>query len=362
MLALLFARLLPETDASGRPLGPASATLARATQLASVCKLWRQAAVLAMEAHGELRLEPKPDTEPCLLTTLVADLAHVCHLYLYSGFLAASPVPAFLERAQLAGLETSGPPPEGAAFSKALAACTPLKRLTYEDETALSVTWSSIQLPPSLCSLDAYICGIGGDYEAANVLGSVQHLPCLTQLNLSVSGSFTMTIAAPGLQLDQLKQLNVRLEFRADISGAEHWDLSALRLAAVQGVQVALTISVDSSVSADATAEQRQQRWGGLSKLSLLEQLQLVGELHFIWKTSAMSDAEEQMLAAVRCKHLILHDRPCWMPHAEVLLESKSYHSLISQYTCDRWLQQSFAGSGLPLQVSMWLSAAVHSP
>ena len=338
------------------PCGRSAAVLARAVQLSSVCKLWRQAALLAAGTLPQLDLHCSGTStiaDAQWLTPLLADLLTGRRLHLCGPLHDAPNVPgkvcqlcgvpavdrawpqhadvlcpaAFLQRAKPTALTTGRTPPASAEFWDTLEAlaCSSLRHFGFGDADE-DGTWAGCAFPARLRSLGAYLSGAGAAWNAAEMLQSAQDLACLERLSLAVCDTFEMKITAPQLRLSHLKELKLDLEFK---NGADCWDLSALH-AARQGVRVAVTITVDPG-GANFTSKRTQILWRSLAQVPLLDELHLKD---YLCISDSVSAAEQQLLASVRCKHLVVHNTPGWMPYAEALMQSACCSSVTCQYVC----------------------------
>ena len=136
LLTLTLSHLLDETDRTqapgdGRYVGTHSPALRVAMTLASVSRLWREAAVQAVQ----LRLGGgvsflNSSLQPEQLSPLLARFLHACpHMHLERPLLSAPEAARFLDAAAPQMLYASGPFSASAAVSEVLARCEGVHKL-----------------------------------------------------------------------------------------------------------------------------------------------------------------------------------------------------------------------------------------
>ena len=217
-----------------QPFSVATPLLSLAVRLASVCKLWRQAAVQATAALDELELEFTSNMEPSFLSPLLAQLLQTrASLRMESTLLAAPEAPGFLQLArprELALVECSS---ACQAVAANLACCTSLQQLhCYNSAVPLAY-------PPNLRKLRVDFCSSPLHGEATALLRRLRSLPRLTDLSVGLLSFADMPTRIP--HLDALTSLTFRVELWPAV---EPFSLEALQQAADEGISTALEVSL----------------------------------------------------------------------------------------------------------------------
>ena len=217
-----------------QPLGRASATLALAIRLASVCKLWRCAAVQATQRVLQPDLNPCAGMEPRFLSPLLADLVAGRRTLSMACPLQAAPrAPAWIERAGPGKLTIEGTSHRRVALGAGLACCKSLGSFH-----CLNVKLPSF--PPNLHTLCV-------DYTTGFQRGSgrkmLRDLPRLTRLE-----HLTLLCANSAALPDHIPypaSLRFLTLSTALMPGDSVGSLAALCQAAEQGVSTQLGVGLD---------------------------------------------------------------------------------------------------------------------
>ena len=101
--------------------------LVQAVRLASVSKLWREAAVTATQTvfkTGTLCLSSRAHTQPRHLSCLLAELVRGCRACLEFPMPAQGSVPAFLDSFRVSTLDAHAPDTASESVSVTLSSCT----------------------------------------------------------------------------------------------------------------------------------------------------------------------------------------------------------------------------------------------
>ena len=285
--------------------------------LATVCREWRHAAALAVQAL-ELRLQPSSDALPVTLSPLLGELVEGClSMSLWDDLLVAHTLPSFLERARPAVLTALPRKSASAAVGAVLAGCTSLR--------ALDMNGGVLRLwAPNLTSLRLSTSSCTANKEASNLLHSLQALTCLETLHLRNVrvGAVLLDEADLFQPLAALRELHVELP---DIPRAKAFGLSSLSAAAQRGVQVLLRVRM----CQDSNHTTLDRFWTALSHCHALSHLRIL-LLRTFESKQAMPAVEQQLLAALCCTQLVLNIRTGTQPGPLQLLSVRCAHLVCS--------------------------------
>ena len=291
-----------------QPFHEASAALRQALRLAAMCRTWRRAAAQAAQSL-DLTLHPRHNMPPKHLSPLLAELVAGCQAIRRGDPLLVAPnLLLFLEKARPATLHVLAPSSASAMVGSVPAGCTSLRAMTCISGLVLDV-WS-----PNLERLGLGLRGcVGlGNTSLPSDLRGLQHLAKL-ELRDCV---WLLGEANCFAELAALHELTVHLQsIPLAYSDNESVPLAALAAAAARGVQVTLHICFQwhlqrfSRRTVQDLITSRQRLWSALALCPQLWQLQLDIQYH-AGGSMAISPAEQQLLAAIVCRELVLNIAP----------------------------------------------------
>ena len=243
--------------------------LRQALQLSSVCRLWREAALLATPELMKLqRLWPSSELPPRYLSPLLGRLVSGCHIVLEEALLTSATAPSFLEVAQPVQLTADWcSEPTSNAVGVALASCPFLTHVEcWSSPPPHSFPWHLRVLEVRIKEEDASV-----GQQAGTLVTSLQSLPSLKKLTLAIE-AWEFDLHAEQVcfaGLPALHQLVVECE---EVCGEGEFSLSALGVAEELGVEVQLHVWFG---SADSHAEARESLWRALARTAPLSLLRL---------------------------------------------------------------------------------------
>ena len=293
----------------------ASPRLTRAVQLATVSRLWRQAAVLAAaDMHDLDTLCFDADLEAQELSPLLADLARGRHLVMRVPLLTMHTMPSFLDRARPRLLTAQGPEDASAAVAALLSGCTSLDALQTHSLKLAS-------LPASLRTLDVDFHRLSWpEQQVAQVLHSLEGLHRLEMLTLRFQQS-SVALGVPLPTLPALRQLEVHIN-ASGLGSLGVYQLSALAAAAAVGARVVLSFVLTDS------AEDWQRLCSSMAGLSVLDELRLV--CPYAYEFVVTNATLHLHISPVRCAVLNMEVQTCVAAeHLLKKLECQVLHCLI---------------------------------
>ena len=297
LLERVLWHVLHDADANWsphQPLGPSTALLRAAVNLASVCRAWRAAAVQAVQAWPSLDLAPDAWLWPAYLSPLLADLVKERHMVLPCPLLTASEAASFVERASPQRLHAHGPTTASWAVGQSLTHCTCLR------EVVLTGGLVPSRFPRSLQFLVVAIEGIWGNVGLEYVLQCVAGLHELQELKLLVSFD---AISVPELYIPRLPCRHLTLclthGLASKLQGVQN--LCGLETLAAEDIRIAFDIRL---THPSELSTHRQQLWAALAQGPSLQQLRITNSMRS--SAAPASSAELHQLTSVCCRHLVL--------------------------------------------------------
>ena len=327
-----------------QPFGPASAVLARALQLASVCTLWREAAVHAARSLPELDLYTHRNLQPQYLSPLLAALVAGRRSMRMDSSLFDWHLARFLELTGIVELTLCGwwtPYEDEAGW---LGSWTTLRRLSVLNYSP-GLVWDGIMpsaFPNGLQSLTMSFGGSPVHHEAGELLERLQGLPALAELHLAFLKSQDLPEHIPHLPL--LRRLTVSFQLGPDTQSVS---LPALQRA-MQGVSLVLEVRITSSDSDQGyicpRSAERARVWAALAQVPSLQELHLYAHASYGVHEPA-SPVETGLLGRVCCKELVLHGDTLLAPFAAHLLSTVACETVLARQRFD-------TAAALPLEWS----------
>ena len=342
MLGLVL-QAVPRGEQSALPFGQATPVLRAAAQLASICLLWRRAATEASSQAWNQNglMGPNLHVQPQHMSNLLGQLVAGCQrLCLCAHGLNAPQLAAFMERARPQNLIASmfGSCSD-VSISQNLARCSALLRLSCCCGLPTS-------FPPNLQHLTLDV----GLYDCEDVSSRLQTLTTLRSLAVlelefhCEEPSDEQSLPQHFPSMPQLRLVIFSIDY---LPGSRAPSLSALQEAAAQGITPALHIQLQDSRSGQYSASDRERLWAALAELPTLGSLHLWYDLDD-YEQAPVSTREEQLLASICCKELVLQTGFS-LPYTRLLLDTIHCDSVTCSHFCR-------SGEGATLQWS-WLTA-----
>ena len=292
------------------PFGFGTAVLRCAIHRASVCKLWRQAAVQMDEALELEYLHPSqgPATAKCCLSVLAGELVQGCpSISLLQPQLADPVLPGFLEAARHTVLSMYKHCKEPHVFVD-LSGCTSLQRL--ECFGILPGAY-----PPCLRTLEVFLPH-DVPPEVALRMPSLLSLASLAQLTLH-HGRQGVHLSEKLSSLPALQSLRISVKCEPRTGRCS---FSALQAIAACGVRVQVEINLSCSDELRTRSTHRRQLWAALAHVPLLHRPEIRDARDWLQEWT-VTNAERPALAAVRCRELLMEANMMGNPYALQLLQ-----------------------------------------
>ena len=345
--ALAFQQLLRQAPDGewGNIFSRDTPKLALAVQLASVCRLWRQAAAIAGHSTPQLEHLCAFDAAQGYLSPLLAELGAGRRTLLLSDVALTGPTGVtYLELARPGELRVYNSAVGCTDPGATLARCLSLRRLSCSAGLLPSAFPPRLQalhveLPMGQRSQDG---ALACRQQTSVLLSSLQALPELAELSLQYQTSSSLPEHA--LQLPPaLRSLNFSFEYRfRDSVGS----LAALQQAAAQGIKVALQVRLWEELYEEFSSADMGRLWAALAHLPKSAKLKLSAwaesSFGMLLRDEQAESSEYPELSLPKqlcCKELILNGMFSLQYFGQLLCtvraETAIYHRSVSYRTWD---------------------------